>query len=163
MKSVLWSSNRGSLNPELVAQVRALRGKLSDRELRIEIRRLAGVGRARGDDIFRQIFRETATEAEPPPPLKKASVSETGDSVIAESVDPRVHTVDELLKLCKVDLTIWEVERFLVNKWEVAMAEPATTVGVPESKPGWSAVRVAGYILSGLEVATSRFMNRFSR
>ena len=129
MKSVLWSSNRGSLNPELVAQVRALRGKLSDRELRIEIRRLAGVGRARGDEILRQIFRETATEAEPPPPLKKASVSETGDSVIAESVDPRVHTVDELLKLCKVDLTIWEVERFLVNKWEVAMAEPATTVG----------------------------------
>lgn len=32
----------------------------------------------------------------------------------------RIHTLDELLEYCKVDLSIWEVERFTVNKWEVA-------------------------------------------
>lgn len=31
----------------------------------------------------------------------------------------RIHTLPELLEYCKVDLGIWEVERFLVNKWEM--------------------------------------------
>lgn len=31
----------------------------------------------------------------------------------------RIHTLPELLEYCKVDLSIWEVERFVVNKWEV--------------------------------------------
>ena len=31
----------------------------------------------------------------------------------------RIHTLQELLDYCKVDLGIWQVERFIVNKWEV--------------------------------------------
>jgi len=31
----------------------------------------------------------------------------------------RIHTLDELLKFCEVDLELWEVERFIVNKWEM--------------------------------------------
>lgn len=31
----------------------------------------------------------------------------------------RIQTLDELIAHCKVDLSVWEVERFIVNKWEV--------------------------------------------
>ena len=31
----------------------------------------------------------------------------------------RIHTLDELIEYCKVDLAVWEVERFICNKWEV--------------------------------------------
>lgn len=30
-----------------------------------------------------------------------------------------IHTLPELLEYCKVDLDVWSVERFLVNKWEM--------------------------------------------
>ncbi len=31
----------------------------------------------------------------------------------------RIHTLEELLKYCEVDTTVWDVERFICNKWEV--------------------------------------------
>jgi len=37
----------------------------------------------------------------------------------------RIHTLPELLEYCKVDLAIWEVERFIVNKWEMGYKNPA--------------------------------------
>lgn len=30
----------------------------------------------------------------------------------------RIHTLEELLEYCKVDLVLWEVEKFICNKWE---------------------------------------------
>lgn len=32
----------------------------------------------------------------------------------------RIHTLEELVEFCKVDLSIWEVDRFICNKWEMA-------------------------------------------
>lgn len=43
----------------------------------------------------------------------------------------RIHTLEQLLEHAKVDLTIWTVERFIVNKWEMGSVdkegEPQTT------------------------------------
>lgn len=44
----------------------------------------------------------------------------TADTWNIELPKTRIHTLDELLDYCKVDLSLWEVERFIVNKWEVA-------------------------------------------
>ena len=44
----------------------------------------------------------------------------TADSWNIDLKKTRIHTLDQLLEYCKVDLTLWEVERFIVNKWEVA-------------------------------------------
>lgn len=30
-----------------------------------------------------------------------------------------IHTLEELVEYCQIDLAIWEVERFIANKWEV--------------------------------------------
>jgi hypothetical protein len=60
---------------------------------------------------------------------------ETGkDTATAYSNTAHIRTLEQLLDAAKVDLTVWEVERHTVNKWEVAMAEPATTVGGAGSK-----------------------------
>lgn len=61
----------------------------------------------------------------------KQHVTLEGDSAsaVASSCSARITTLDQLLKATKVDLAVWEVERHVINKWEVAMAEPATTVG----------------------------------
>jgi len=47
----------------------------------------------------------------------------------ASSCHPSITTLEQLLEATKVDLSVWEVERHTINKWEVAMREPATTVG----------------------------------
>ena len=43
----------------------------------------------------------------------------------------RIQTLEELLDHCKVDLAIWEVERFIVNKYEMGY-----TVGSQDNKKG---------------------------
>ena len=40
-----------------------------------------------------------------------------------------IRTEDELIKAAHVDLTKWKVVRCIINKWEVVMREPATTLG----------------------------------
>jgi hypothetical protein len=39
----------------------------------------------------------------------------------------RIKTLEELLAYCKVDTAVWEVERYVVNTWEVGMRPPAIT------------------------------------
>src|SRR6266576_820199 len=31
----------------------------------------------------------------------------------------RIHTLEQLIEFCQIDLSIWEVERFIANKWEM--------------------------------------------
>jgi hypothetical protein len=52
--------------------------------------------------------------------IKDAETSEVTDSTWAISLPKtRIHTLDQLIEYCKVDLSVWLVEKFLVNKWEV--------------------------------------------
>ena len=41
----------------------------------------------------------------------------------------RIHTLEELMKFCEVDLSTWEIDRFVVNKWEVGATPKATGSG----------------------------------
>lgn len=66
---------------------------------------------------------------EEPPKTRGASISISGDVGEIALTDDNPRTLDELLKACEVDLNVWEVEKHTVNKWEVAMREPATTRG----------------------------------
>jgi predicted phosphodiesterase len=42
------------------------------------------------------------------------------NSATAESKNENVRTLEDLLEICNVDLEYWEVERHIINKWEVA-------------------------------------------
>ena len=51
---------------------------------------------------------------------KDAETSEITDGTWSISLPKtRIHTLEQLIEYCKVDLSIWSVEKFLVNKWEV--------------------------------------------
>jgi len=43
-----------------------------------------------------------------------------GDAWAISLPRTRIHTLEELIEFCKIDLGLWEVERFIANKWEVA-------------------------------------------
>lgn len=51
------------------------------------------------------------------PPEEVREVS--GDSQTISLPKTRIHTLEDLLAYCKVDTQIWEVEKFICNKWEV--------------------------------------------
>lgn len=74
-------------------------------------------------------------DPEPAPALKKASVSRQGKETVAESVSPNVRTLEDLLRICKVDQAVWEVERFTANKWEVAMRMKCNGREMPVHRP----------------------------
>ena len=42
----------------------------------------------------------------------------------------RIHTLEGLLEYCKVDLSLWEVERFICNKWEVGARDAKGNIQV---------------------------------
>jgi len=43
----------------------------------------------------------------------------TGDEWTISLPKTRIHTLDQLLEHCEVDLAVWSVDRFICNKWEV--------------------------------------------
>lgn len=62
-------------------------------------------------------------------PVSKTGVTvrETKDGATAESgKQGRIKSLDDLLAAASVDLDTWEVERYVLNKWEVGSANPET-------------------------------------
>ena len=51
---------------------------------------------------------------------EKATFEEKKDTATAESKSANIRTLDDLVKVCNIDLDVWEIERYIVNKWEVA-------------------------------------------
>lgn len=62
----------------------------------------------------------------------------SGDDWTISLPKTRICTLDELVAHCKIDLQIWEVERFVCNKWEVGAIPRATKEGSDE---GWTRPR----------------------
>ena len=55
-----------------------------------------------------------------------------GDNWTITLPKTRIHTLDQLLKFFEVDLSIWEVERFICNKWEMGYKDAAKNAKVEE-------------------------------
>ena len=71
------------------------------------------------DMSFDKEAPSNTTEAVEPPPSKGAHMSFKGDLGEVDVVDEMPRTLEELIKICKVDTSIWEVERYIINKWEM--------------------------------------------
>jgi len=48
-----------------------------------------------------------------------------------------IKTVEEALEYAHVDETIWQVDRFLINSWEVTMGAKSTNTEQPETYTNW--------------------------
>jgi len=68
---------------------------------------------------------DLAVGQNPPSTTGQLTVSSDADAMVLES--PRsatIMTLDQLLTACEVDLSTWEVERYVVNKWDQKPDEP---------------------------------------
>ena len=43
----------------------------------------------------------------------------------------RIRTIDDLINHCEIDLDVWEIERYVVNKWEVGSNVEGTIIVEP--------------------------------
>lgn len=76
-------------------------------------------------------MRPEKTGGGSPPSKSESETNEfVGNEWIISLPKTSIRTLDELLAHCKADLTIWEVERFVVNKWEVGAKDNAGKVDV---------------------------------
>lgn len=55
-----------------------------------------------------------------------------GDNWTITIPKTRIHTLDQLLEFFEVDLSIWEVERFIANKWEMGYKDVLGEANVEE-------------------------------
>lgn len=73
---------------------------------------------------FRRTLRRLRTEVRPVSEEEggeQVSVSQHLNTATAWSKSPRITTLEQLLAACEVDLDVWRVDHYLVNKWEVGV------------------------------------------
>jgi acetone carboxylase gamma subunit len=102
-----------------------------------EVRRVdyRGIGKFSATEIERHFGTFTAfKEAAFPKEVYDTSEPETnefnGNTWNVTLPKTRIHTLPELLEYCQVDLGIWQVERFIVNRWEMGAKNAAGHVEV---------------------------------
>lgn len=75
------------------------------------------------------------TPQRPASPLLTDSRVEKADSCeITKNTTERIKTLADLVRVCEVDLDVWEVERWVANKWEVGAKDKDDTLVV---EPLW--------------------------
>ena len=85
--------------------------------------------------VNRVLRSQTAFKSWEPESSEKSEI--TADTWSVTLPKTRIHTLEELLEYCKVDLSVWEVERFTCNKYEVGM-RPTSTTEYMDTKDGRS-------------------------
>ncbi len=75
-------------------------------------------------------IKKEAAAPRPPDPQLRESNELTKDTWSISLPETRIHTLDQLLDFFKVDTEIWEVERFVANKWEMGYKDA-------QKKPGF--------------------------
>lgn len=65
------------------------------------------------------------TPEQPPSELTETVKADGNKCEITKVVDEEVRTLEDLIRICHIDLVEWKIERWVANKWEVAMKPPA--------------------------------------
>jgi hypothetical protein len=131
----LHSVNNTPSKEELIADMKALLLK-HERVTRDFYRQNGAFPERVCSKVFPSFKEFIAAATEGNPNQESAPVAEpekqefVGDHWDISLPKTRIHTLDELLEYCKVDLSIWRVERFLVNRWEMGSKDAAKNVQV---------------------------------
>ncbi|NJO61260.1 MAG: hypothetical protein HC836_24305 [Richelia sp. RM2_1_2] len=108
------------------------------------IREATGLGETQGKLYAKEIWDEHIGGDYVPIYLREGNeINQTIDltqenKTLVENIDKNhieisyngknIKTIDELLKACNIDLTVWEVERQMINKWDVARKDQKKNV-----------------------------------
>lgn len=85
---------------------------------RYEIARRLGIGENAARTALREM-RKSADGTPAQPAAEPERIERTDDSIKVSLPATRIHTLEQLIAYCEVDQDVWEVERFVCNKWEV--------------------------------------------
>lgn len=99
-----------------------------------------------------------ATPTETPAPTGESwQVNGSGDTQTITSVSNRIRSLEDALAHASIDTTIWEVERFVVNSWEMGYKtdDGAATLPLWQVKV-WLKRRVAVYVEQAISALTER-------
>jgi hypothetical protein len=91
---------------------------------RDQIRLRNGVGSSTIDDMKLAMglsgpYKDPGAVSRPPVDELRRSEEINGDNWTISLPKTRICTLDQLVEHCEIDLQVWEVERFVCNKWEV--------------------------------------------
>lgn len=100
--------------PLTEAQINSVKKLLASGMTRDEVSRQAGVSNGSVSKI-----KATMGTVSADAPVVKQTDEITGDSWNISIPSTRICTLDQLVEHCKIDLQLWEIERFICNKWEV--------------------------------------------
>ena len=68
---------------------------------------------------------------------KEINIDEKPNSTYVSVRSLDVKTPEDALKIAKIDMSVWEIERQLVNSWEVTMGLTKSGTGKPETYTNW--------------------------
>jgi len=101
-------------------------------------------------------------------PGKTMSIKKPGDEIeldyssnkaVITTKSLNIQTVEDALRVSKVDMDLWEVQRFIVNSWEVTMGAKQTTSGTSETYTNYQ-VKLWLQKKSEEEVSTESILSR---
>ena len=100
------------MNQNQINKIKSLKGKMSDTEIRKEIRKI-GYKKTAANNWFNKIFA-----AKDDVSFDSDGDIHTGeDNKIFETTDPTIRTLNDLIRVCQIDTSIWECVRFTGNSY----------------------------------------------
>ena len=106
------------------------------------------------------------SEEKPAPVGDSVHVDTKRDGQFIESLSPRICSLEDLLKHCKVDRNEWDIERFVVNKWEVGARGPDKKIVVEplfqvkawlKKKTGWTPSEFREQLIASMRKHAPRY------
>ena len=125
-----------------------------------EIARLTGLTLGQvGADLRWCLAQGMPRKGRPAPRLRQGvRLEQRGARATAESVSGRITTLEQLLAACQVDLARWEVERYVINKYEVAAKTAGGELAVEQvfQVKAWLRARRSASVEEALEHTIAR-------
>ena len=84
-------------------------------------------------NIPRSTFRRKLGSVSLPKDDEKIEKTFSKDSATITTKSLKIKTVEDALKCSKVDLELWEIDKYTINSWEVTMGATKTGSGRPET------------------------------
>lgn len=84
--------------------------------------------------IYELLGEDTPKEVGRKEELEKGFSDESG---FVTTRSWKIKTVEDALEKAEIDLKVWEVERYLINSWEVTMGRTGSDTGKPETYTNW--------------------------
>lgn len=97
---------------------------------RFELGKRLSIGENKARGLLNQIRRSTTVEDETVTATKSEEHKISGDTWEISLPRTRICSLEELIEHCKIDLLLWEVDRWVCNKWEVGAKDASKKIVV---------------------------------